>query len=427
MRAAGGREPLAEDRIDGVVTFAGRMLSALDEGAILVTRESGGAVAGEAIDALELRDFHALRDVAERLGVIEPEPEESRCRNCDAELDVDPRNAPREGWAEEPSEEPEPLAPPFPLGRNLRLPKGHRARTIDMKRVTVAEARPLWRAIGSGRDFQMTPSIVAALGVRALGDVTDRRLIAEALDRAPDGVLAIVETLFVLLNYGERSAWPLVCSACGALHDVPAPSRWELLPDPEAERVIYGDRAETKRRSALAKEFPDETTFEAMVERIGGEVYEARGVQNIALQVTTEVPPVDGSGEPLLGDYQPLYEADVAGYTKVEFLIRLHYRTFQRMWEEDGAYDVEAEIRETIDHEVEHHLHHLAGHDPMDEEEREEAKRELERTFGKEAVRRAELQATAGELASIAKFLVPFLIVCAVAIAIGVWLGIVPS
>ena len=52
--------------------------------------------------------------------------------------------------------------------------------------------------------------------------------------------------------------------------------------------------------------------------------------------------------------------------------VTIFYRTFRAMWNEEGGYDWEAEIRETIEHELEHHVAFLTGDDPMDEAERDE-------------------------------------------------------
>ena len=61
--------------------------------------------------------------------------------------------------------------------------------------------------------------------------------------------------------------------------------------------------------------------------------------------------------------------------------VTLYVRTFRAMWNEEGAYDVAAEIDETVSHELEHHGHFLSGHDPMDEEERGEIAVEVARAF----------------------------------------------
>jgi predicted metalloprotease len=90
------------------------------------------------------------------------------------------------------------------------------------------------------------------------------------------------------------------------------------------------------------------------------------------------------------------------------------------MWKDDGAYDFEGEIFETIEHELEHHVAHLVGHDPKDEEERDEIAREARRVVGKKALARATTSAFASDVGEFWKrtWLVWVLALIAVAIAI---------
>jgi hypothetical protein len=82
--------------------------------------------------------------------------------------------------------------------------------------------------------------------------------------------------------------------------------------------------------------------------------------------------------------------------------IRLFYRTFRAVHRDEGPYDLDAEIRETIEHEVDHQTAHLAGHDPVDDEERALIERERERLVGRRELSR---RARAGFAASFADFL----------------------
>jgi len=401
--SAPGEPPISDDRVEARRVFAGRMLRALSTGRLVVAVE-GAPLAPGALDALALTDFHALRDAAYRIGVIDEDPDpDQRCRNCDTALAPGRLDAPiaelDQWYLEHPAD---PLEPPFPLGTEIRLANGKRAHTFDMEPVTVGRARPLWRALERS-SVKITPRIVDALGIRALGDVRDRGAIAQALDRASDDAWAAVETAFVLLNYAPRSHYPYVCPECGALHDVLAPSTREFDADLDAEDLLLGGGEPSAAAGDDLAPFPDEDSFAEMALRIGSEVYAERRVKNIELVVDTGVPPVDGSGEPLMGSYRPMADGDAAGYTSLRFQIDVFYKTFEKMYA-DAPFDVEAELRETIDHEVEHHLHYLSGHDPMDEEERAEALTELERTYGKRAVRRARVTGVLGELRTIAWF-----------------------
>jgi hypothetical protein len=406
--------PIAEDEWRGRCTFGGRLLVAVDEAALQVEVE-GAPLGSDALLDWPLRDFHALRDVAERLQVIAQEPGDYDCRNCGATMRADASAASLEDLEIWYAEDGAPPVPPFPLPAAVSLPSGARAETVDMAAVTGRQALSLWRSIRAGEEGGLSARVVQGLGVRALGDERNAVMVARALRDAPDPAWDVVGAAFVALNYADRAFVPHVCGACGTVHDLPAPSTREMEPPRAAFRALHGPGEQ--EGGPPSESFPDEATFAAMVERIGEEVYAARGVRNIALHTDPTVPPVDGSGEPLLGSYQPLYESDAVGYTDVSFEIRLYYRSFRNMWTQDGPYDVEAEVRETIDHEVEHHLHHLAGHDPMDEAEREEARRELERTFGKRAVRRAERAALMAELRRIG------LLFAVLAVVFGVMVG----
>jgi hypothetical protein len=405
--------PIAEDEWRGRCTFGGRLLVAVDEAALQVEVE-GSRLGSDALLDWPLRDFHALRDVAERLQVIAQEPGDYDCRNCGATMRADVSAAPLEDLETWYADDGGPPESPFHLPTPVPLPSGARAETVDMVAVTGRQALSLWRSMREAAT--LSARVIQGMGVRALGDERNAVMVARALRDAPDAAWDVIEAAFVALNYGERAFVPHVCTACGAVHDLPAPSIREMEPPRAAFRALHAP-GEGQEGDPPSEPFPDEATFAAMVERIGEEVYAARGVRNIPLHTDPTVPPVDGSGEPLLGSYQPLYESDGVGYTDVSFEIRLYYRSFRNMWTQDGPYDVEAEVRETIDHEVEHHLHHLAGHDPMDEAEREEARRELERTFGKRAVRRAERAALMAELRRIG------LLFAVLAVVFGVMVG----
>lgn len=404
VRRVGSGPPRESDEVDGAPIFAGRALAALLAGEVVVERGEGRArvvLDPAAVLALSLRDFHALRDVCGRLGVITTRAEDVVCRNCDAAFGVDLTNSAEDvvrGRYDE--------AAPWERERRWTLPsavpiaRAVRARHVSMQEVTVADVRPYWRALAADAPVRVTPALVRAMGVTALGSVTAAGPIARALARAPDAIWRVVENGFLTLAYDARAFHPQLCPHCGALHELDAPFDREV-----GEEVAEGfNRRSTEEgpvsgRSGVAP-FPDAAEFERRVHRIGKEVYDARGVRGVALRVEPGVPDVDDAGEPLLGCYEPA----ARGLGGDEFLVTIYFRTFEKMWREDGPFDVDAEIRETIDHELTHHLHHLAGHDPLDEEEREEVRRDLVRTYGRGAVRAAERRVvlrTAGILVAI--------------------------
>ncbi|MFW6197832.1 MAG: hypothetical protein ACOC5B_03120 [Myxococcota bacterium] len=405
---------VSDDSVGGQPLFGGRLLQAVEQGRFVVQRGGQSVCSGDLLD-LPLRDYHALRDLAERLGAIEAEPAELICRNCGAVLAADPARAPLDDLDEWYADDAPPPEPPLRLPEPVPLDSGEEARELVMTPVTARDAVPLWSALVGGGDVRCTPELVAALGIGGLG--TERRpaRVARALEGASDAAWDAVGVWFILVNYAERSSVPVVCRECGTVHDVPAPSTQEMEPAPETFRAVLADA--TPPPAGAPEAFPDEEVFAAMVDAEGEVVYRERGVRHIALIVDPEVPPVDGSGEPLLGSYAPLHRGDSAGYTDLSFEIRLYYRSFRNQWDQEGPYDVRAEIRETLDHEVDHHLHFLSGHDPMDEAEREEALRDLERTFGRRAVRRARRAEVLGEARRIAVLL------ALVAAVLGVMVG----
>jgi hypothetical protein len=428
-RLTAPRTPERDDVFEGERTLFGRTLRVLARPGALEARGDADAArtdraavapsAWRAIDrdrllSLPLRDFHALRDLAVRIGAIEPEPDEGgACRNCDAELAIDPRELDPSELAEREHGAPSTVeGTPSPLPSPLRLPHGGIAETIDIRPVSVGEALPLLRALARDEPLRITPRILAAMGIRALGSLERPVLLARVLARASDEVWAAVEQRFLDLAYA-RSIAPLVCRSCGALHEIELPVPRELAPD-------------VLRRPSQGRDerFPDAEAFEARVERIAPAIYEARKLRNVALRVDTDVPPTDLAGDPLLGAYEPRREVDAAGYTELEFLVTLYYQTFRRLWEEDGPYDLDEEIRETIDHELEHHEHYLEGRDPKDEEERAEARAELRALYGDRRLARLVMREALADVQQFARATWPFFTAVAVALAAASWLGL---
>lgn len=412
VRSAGEGPPVQDDELGGKRTFAGRVLVALERGRLRVEDDDGSALGRAELEGMPLPDFHALRDAAWRVGAVARPRDDLRCRNCDAPLDPAPDDLPAselDRWYVEAEREAEPLGPLFPLLDEVEVPGRRPATSFEMAPVTVGQVLPLWRAL-EREEVTITPRLVRALGIEGLGDTADPKLVARALDVASDEAWASIETAFVMLGYAVRSHFPHRCSECGTLHDVLAPPDREFLLDPDLEEaMLLGERPPDDGDGEQAP-FPDLDSFAEITLRIGREVYRERGVKNVELVVNDEVPPVDASGEPLMGSYQPIAQGDAAGYTDIRFQIDVYYRTFESMYRE-RPFDVEAEIRETIDHEVEHHLHHLAGHDPVDDEEREQALAELERTYGKRAVRSARVRGTLAELKVFGWFVLGALVV----------------
>ncbi|AKF06504.1 metallopeptidase family protein [Sandaracinus amylolyticus] len=394
-----------DDVVDGTRLRFGRAIATL---------LAPGVVEGADVLALAMRDFHVLRDLLLRTGAIAPEPDDdARCRNCDAPLAFDPRELDPIELETAHASAPSPSLDPAPLPSPVRLPRGGIANEITMRPVTLREARPLLEALARDTPYRVTPRLLTAMGVLALGTLDRPVLMARVLGRASDAVWASVEQRYLELNAAPPLVAPLACPACGTLHEVVVPTPDEL--DPDATR--------TERDTGAP--FLSEHEFERLVERLAPAIYEARGVRIEAVPPRVEpgVPATDIAGEPLLGSYEPRQEVDAAGYTQLEFVVTLYYRTFRRVWEDEGSYDVEAEIRETLDHELEHHLHHLAGHDPMDAAERAEARQELRALYGDRRLAKLAAREAARDLGQFVRVTWPFFVLIALALGAAAGFG----
>jgi hypothetical protein len=153
-----------------------------------------------------------------------------------------------------------------------------------------------------------------------------------------------------------------------------------------AARVVRPEVDRILRASEIQRSFHDRVLDErlawATTERHAG----PRAAE-IQLFVEEGIPACDAGGTPLLGSYVAPGGTPEAPVGLAELAV--HYRSFVTIWTEDGPYDWEAELDETIAHELEHHEGWRVGHDPMDEEEQPEVAAEHARTAGHETVARA--------------------------------------
>lgn len=391
-------------------------LEAIEDGRLEV-HEGARPLDVEAVLDLHLADVHVLRDAAIRLGLVPSETEAFPCENCGAPLRFEPGTLDLQDLSERyAAEAPVPIERTFPLRDAVPVPRGGRATRVRLRTVTAREALPFLRAV-SGDGFAVTPSFLRGMGVVALESEDGRAriekpaLLGRALARAPDAVWIDVESAYLRHVYPRAAVAPLVCEGCGVLTEMEVP--WPRELDPADEPA--------ERRGGAPFLSPE--AFEDRVEAIGGEVFRAMGVQNLALRVEPGPADTDLGGEPLLGSYEPRREIDEAGYTRLEFLVTVYFRTFERQWAVEGEYDVDAEIRETIEHEVEHHLHHLAGHDPLDAEERAEAEAEVARVAGgRRRVRSLALRGLLGDVWTFARTVGPWALGGVVALGILAWL-----
>lgn len=346
------------------------------------------------VTALRLDDFHTLRAIAAQLGWIPEEHVSVRCSNCEHRFQARPSSHLELGpFLDGELSDPE-LDAPFPFGEPLPIPDvalaSGIADTVTFKERSVREAAALWEVLAR-EEGEIVPEMIACMGLSALGSEARPDVIATALLDASDEVLDEIFQIFDEAHYPPRLTVQVRCPACKAAQDVDAPAVREF---PRDEECAPGD-------ADSAGDFIDANAFEAKVRAIAARVYRQRGVSTaVGLVVNTDTPDVDDGGVPLLGSYLP-HGVDPGTHIEHPPEVTLYYRSFRAMWLEEGPYDVDAEIEETVDHELEHHLHFLAGHDPLDDEERATLEDEAARIVGRrEAVRRAR----AGFLQDIGEF-----------------------
>lgn len=348
---------------------------------------------------LPLADANVIETLAAALGAIEAEHAKLTCRNCEAAIELDGARALPLAPLLAPLGDPE-LDPPVDREEwhafDARVPVARRgvADRFRLARRTLRDRIELEKHLDGPLD--VAAPLIRALGVNALADgetiiakspiAIARALDAlddEAFDRAWDAICRAYDHQ----HWPPRLLAPAACPECGARHDV------EVVRRPLAWAPPRGDHAD--------EEFPSLEAFTARAAKITREVFADLGIDDprgLEVLVEDSVPPCDDGGEPLLGSYTPNLAAD--GDVRVQsspFVIAVYYRTFKSMFD-DEPYDVDAEIRETIEHELEHHVGFLEGHDPLDEEERAAIATEHRRLIGGNAA--TDLAAGAGWLAS---------------------------
>jgi hypothetical protein len=343
-----------------------------------------------------LSDANVIEAIACALGAIASPPAKLECRNCHAEIELD--GAPLLPLTPllSPQGDPE-LDPPVdresehPLPRAFAVARKGKVQAFRLARRTLKDRVELVRALGPAANDPDAPLPVTASVVRALGlslvredeIIESPTAIARALTNLDDATFdadwSAIARAWDDQHYPPRLLAPVPCPKCGARHDVEVPARRPIA-------VFAPPREESTGATEAPATFPDLDTFRARAQKMAREIIEDAGLSEDAgleVIVDDDVPPCDDGGEPLLGSYTPEANegGDVPRPTTSPFVIALYYRTFRSMFD-DAPYDVDAEIRETLEHELEHHLGHLAGDDPLDEEERAEIVRERRRVEG---------------------------------------------
>jgi hypothetical protein len=335
--------------------------------------------------ALELRDFHTLRAIATRLEWLEEGAVEITCRNCDEPISHRPCAGLELGpFADAELDDAE-------LDRTLDLSVPHPIPSVEIDgavvsdvslgQVTVEMAAPLHRALRSNR-LRLSARVASAMGIVSLGRERNPDRVALALRRCSDEAWAAIADLFLVAHYPPRLCSIATCPKCGARNDVDAPYEREFSPS------LRGPLSN-------AQLFPEFEAFDAQARSL----YESRVAArhpSVALVVDDGIPACDDGGEPLLGAYVPPGGDPMAPVGRAE--ITLYYRSFRALWREDGPYDWQAELEETLEHELEHHAAWRTGHDSMDDEERDEIVRTHELLVGRRRVRRGAVAALAQDI-----------------------------
>lgn len=360
--------------------------------------DSSGVECSVDLFALPLADANVVEGILAFLGAIGAPPQKIECRNCREEVEVDARAHVQLAPLLMPQGDPE-LDPKvdeertYPLPRPLRIGRSRTVTSFVLGRSTLRDVVRLRQLLGApGTPLPLEASFVRALRL-SFDQVASPTAIARALVRLSDDdfdpTYAAIAEAWDAQHYVPRLLAPVPCPKCGARHDLPVPANRPIelfLP-----RSEVGDGA-----------FPSLEEFRRMALVLAREVMAAAGFSEgsgVEILVDDGVPPCDDGGEPLLGSYTPAPEGEAEALrpTPAPFEIALYFRTFRAMYE-DEPYDVEAEIRETLEHELEHHQNHLAGDDPLDDEERAEIVRERTRLVGKRSTP-AELVSSVGFLA----------------------------
>jgi hypothetical protein len=407
--------PVPAPREEARAGLFAEALRVLEEEVVIV------AAGKEEVDPrdLPLSDFHLLRAVVTKAGLLPEAEVEITCSNCDALLAARPCARLEVGpWEDGEIDDPEldrtlPFGEavaiePFPIGRVRE------ARDVVLAPRTVREAAPLHEALARGDPPSRVGwdgAIVTALGIVRLGALEDPGRIARALADADPDARAIVTDVFLAAHYPARLACDLFCPSCKARNVVDAPYDRELEPG-EVVRPEPGGDAELSRVPPLER-------FVENVHAIGDPLLAELPGERPDLVVEDGPPAVDDGGEPLLGAYEPPPPEGAPVPTRPP-TVRIYYRTFVREEEEGGLYDWEGELRETIEHELEHHVSFLRGADPMDDEERAEINREALRVLGEKEVGRRNV---AGVVVGIGDFLRrgwPLILLAALALVVSI-------
>ncbi|MBX3231902.1 MAG: metallopeptidase family protein [Labilithrix sp.] len=360
---------------------------------ILFAEGLGLTIAPGNVRDLSLADFHVVRAVATKKGLLPEEEIEIECLNCAEPIAVKPCALLETGpWEDGEVSDPE----------LDRLVPDER-----FEPRTVREAIPLWKALARRR-FDIDDGVVKAMGLRGIS--------AETLASCDDATFEEITDAWLDAWYVPRLAAEVFCPKCKARNTVDAPYEREfergLIREGGASSSESGKSGESRTPLAPLEDFVD--LAHAIAEPLLAEVPEPP-----ELIVEDGTPAVDDGGVPLLGSYVPPPPKD-APVPARPGTITVYYRTFQAAHRDEPDFDWEDELRETIEHELEHHVYFLRGDDPMDEEERAEIAAEAVRVVGKREAARRELAGFGSSLRDFFRRAWPLVLIAAVVFAVTV-------
>jgi hypothetical protein len=326
---------------------------------------------------LALADFHVLRAIAMKFGLLDETELEVDCVNCGKIVHAYPCRGLEIGpWVDGELGDPEldrigPYDVPVQTG----------TLTVSFERRTVRQALPLFAKL-TKPSLDVDVELVEAMGV-TVKDVKDPSKIASMLRNCDDVTFEAVTDAWLDARYVPRLACEAFCAECKARNTIDAPYVREF------ERGIY-------REARISSENLDRVPFPALADFVElahayADPILATTPEAPALVVDDGVPAVDDGGVPLLGSYVPPPPKD-APVPMGPGTVTLYYRTFASCATDDAAFDWQAELHETIEHEIEHHVYYLRGDDPMDEEERAAIHDEALRVVGASEATRRELK-----------------------------------
>lgn len=308
---------------------------------------------------LSLADFHVVRAIATRRGLLTEEAVDVDCMNCGAAISASPcANLEVAPWEDGELDDPE--------LDELIVDERFEPRTVR-------EAIPLFVALAKSR-FEIDADVVKAMGCR--------KITADFLMDCDDATFEEITDAWLDMHYVPRLASDVICAECKARNTIDAPYEREF------ERGMPRG-ADSESEAAGRPPLPSLADFVELAHAIAEPLLDDTP-DAPELVVEDGTPAVDDGGVPLLGGYLPPPPKD-APVPMTPGTVTIYYQTFGAMMKDEPDWDWEAELRETIEHELEHHVFFLRGHDPMDEEERAEIARDAVRIVGRRESARREL------------------------------------